>query len=138
MKSYLRPGSKYPGRHAKDEEVGPLHDLPVYYIPVSVLGGSHVGPWGNVKAPLRDQAEWIWNDPNAIRGVPAQTRPLEFQLRYVAKQEYKNAVLHFVIDDVGTVFVNGKQVATGGGGWGQSTNLEQKNKESRFFMLACD
>lgn len=118
MKSRLRSKAKYPGVNHEDEDEGPIIAIPKYKIPVAVLGASHVGPWGNVNAPLRGQAEWIWNDPKAITGVPAQgARPLEFQKTYHSSSA-QTAKLVYVIDDHGSVLLNGKQVASASGGWG--------------------
>lgn len=93
---------------------------------------------GDVNVPLRGSgAQWIWNDPNAVAGAPAQVRPLKFQLRYHAEHRLR-ARMVFVVDDFADVFLNGARVGAGGGGWGKNGKLSEVQLDLKKGMNSIE
>lgn len=87
---------------------------------VYVLGYYGMGPWGSASARFFRgggiTSQWIWNIPSAASNAPVGiTIPL-VKIHY--SRGRMRLVLRIAADDSTTVYLNGRYIGNGGGGWG--------------------
>jgi hypothetical protein len=86
--------------------------------PVVELGPFGMGPWGGASNFVDKNAKWIWAEPGAQNSVAANIR-YNFQFVYNnTSGRFIQAIIHTIIDNEGTIFVNEQNLRTTGGGWG--------------------
>jgi hypothetical protein len=94
--------------------------VPVYAqigVPVVVLGLFGMSPWGSSAYP-DPTAYWIWNDANAPSSVVAN---VNIRFNQVITVIVSTPVyIYFMIDNYGTIYLNGDALVTTGGGWGSA------------------
>ena len=78
------------------------------------------GGWENNAPPAGNGVKWIWATKNANSDAPAGPY-YKFSYNYCNNQNILSANLACGIDDIGTVYLNGIQIFSGGGGFGQKT-----------------
>ena len=101
------------------QEVAPLHtpgNVFQPYKPVAVLGGFGLKPWGILSAFADPAAQWVWNAPGAATSAPAG--PVIFKTFFDNAAGSAAAVLHAIVDNSCTVYVNGQAAGkVAGNGW---------------------
>lgn len=81
------------------------------------LGKYPIAPWGSTSNFVDPQAQWIWNLSTAATEAPANI-PIKFSTLYTNSSGSPiDAVLHVLVDDNATVYLNGTKVGVVGGGW---------------------
>lgn len=84
--------------------------------PVYVLGGFGMGPWGG-SSGLRGSASWIWNIPGAAGWAPPGVT-ISFSKQYDnTSGQAIRATAYLIVDDYGTVYLNGQRIRDISGGW---------------------
>lgn len=99
-------------------EVAPLHtpcSAFVPYKPAVVAGPFGIKPWTGKSGFVDPTAMWIWNTPGAATSAPAGRVVFEEFLDIV---DSTAAVVHAMVDNTCTIFLNGQNIGTvAGSGW---------------------